>query len=186
MTALPLHGITVYHAAAENLDALYAFDGWKCSEETVSVVQSILKVQIALHGPILVSCLKDIGSGSADFLPTLQKEVTSPAAQALRGHLVDFGSKMQGNRWSGSDLMAVRGFCRSAIEFLSDCDALAALSEGIGVMIRLQHPGSGILGTASRTAQICLHKLITKFGQAEQLLFACRTPPQLSYSFVSA
>ena len=194
MTALPLHGITVYHAAAENLDALYAFDGWKCSEETVSVVQSILKVQIALHGPILVSCLKDIGSASvtrsADFLPTFQKmvddvsrakqalpsEVTSAAAQALRGHLVDFGRKMQGNRWGGSDLMAVRGFCRSAIEFLPDCGALAAISEGIAVMIMLQHPGSGILGTTPRTAQICLHKLITKLGQAEQPLHCMQNP----------
>ena len=100
-----------------------------------------IKVQIALHGPILVSCLKDMGSasvtGSADFLPTLQKmvddvsrakqtlpsEVTSAAAQALRGHLVDFERKVQANRWGGSDLMAVRGFYRSAVEFFPDCDA---------------------------------------------------------------
>ena len=65
---------------------------------TVSFVQSILvavetisiiKVQTAQHRPIVVSCMKDIGSasvtGSADCLPILQKMVddVSRAKQAL-------------------------------------------------------------------------------------------------------
>ena len=129
MIALALRCITVYDAAAEAIRAIDVLqNGRKRSEGTVSVVQSVLldvdstfwcanrlrtisliTVRIAQHGPILVSCLKDIGSasvtGSAECLPTLQKmfgdvsrakqalpsEFTSAAAQALWGHLVDFG-----------------------------------------------------------------------------------------------
>ena len=61
----------------------------------------------------------------------LPSESTSAAAQALWSHLADFGRKIQANSKGGSDLVAVRGLCRSAIELFSDCDALAAISQGI-------------------------------------------------------
>ena len=100
-------------------------------------------MQIAQPGPILVSCLKDIGSasvtGSAECLPALLKmvgdfsrakqalptEFTSAAAQALRGHLVDFGRKMQAKSRCGPDLMEMQKLHRSVIDLFPECDALA-------------------------------------------------------------
>ena len=94
MIALALRCITVHDAAAEALRAIDVLqNGRKRSEGTVSVLQSVsvavesnpwfanrfktislITVQIAQYGQILVSCLKDIGSasvtGSAECLPT--------------------------------------------------------------------------------------------------------------------
>ena len=93
--------------------------------------------------------MKDIGSasvtGSADCLPILQKmvdnvsrakqalpsEFTSAAPEALRGHLVDFGRKIQADSKGGSDLMPVWELYRSAIDFFPDCDAFAVVGWGV-------------------------------------------------------
>ena len=128
-------------------------------------MQSILKVQIALHPRLLLEGHRLRERYTQRRLPAHFPEdgrrrlsheagfaIGSAAAQALRGRLVDFGRKIQANRWSGSGLLAVRGFYRSSIEFLPDCDASAAISEGIAEKMEMEdvmNQGSSILGAAS-------------------------------------
>ena len=61
----------------------------------------------------------------------LPSEFTVAAAQALLGHLVDFGRKMQANSKCGPNLTEMQKLYTSAIELFPECDALAVISEDI-------------------------------------------------------
>ena len=105
MIALALRCITVHDAAAEAFRAIDVLqNGRKRSEGTVSVVQSVsldvesnlwcanrlrtillITVWIAQHGPILVSCLKDIGSASVTGFAVGVHERRCPGAAGSLG-----------------------------------------------------------------------------------------------------